>query len=396
MTRFRQQRVVLTAGCLLLTLAVVGCDVDMGSWNKARHDRAISLAVPLAAGSTVDVDTQYGAVTIAGADVTDVNVIADIFARAPTRDEARELAEQVEIRLEAIGNTLRIRATKPPLERNRSIGVSYTLTVPRQTSVVCGSSYGSLRIVNVQGSVTGRTSSGSIKAEDIEGAVDLSTSYGTVTCRRVTGQSVTLNSSSGEIDVAEVRGTLEAKTAYGRIKCTDFSDGDLDLNSSSGTITVRNATFGHCVANTSYGTVIGGRLEGKTIRLTSASGTVNVTDARAETIELSTSYGPVKARDITTGDLKAGSSSGSVNVAFTPSTPTDLKAHVKSGYGSINVATPPGFAGTVRLATDYGSVRTELPVTISGSVSKKKLNGTIGQGTGSLDLETKSGSIDLR
>jgi DUF4097 and DUF4098 domain-containing protein YvlB len=112
-------------------------------------------------------------------------------------------------------------------------------------------------------------------------------------------------------------------------------------------------------------------------------------------MELSTSYGPVKARDITTGDLKAGSSSGSVNVAFTPSTPADLKAHVKSGYGSIDVTTPPGFAGTVRLATDYGSVRTELPVTISGSVSKKRLSGTIGQGTGSLDLETKSGSIDL-
>lgn len=50
---------------------------------------------------------------------------------------------------------------------------------------------------------------------------------------------------------------------------------------------------------------------------------------------------------------------------------------------------------TLAVETSYGSVKTERPITIRGNVSKKKLNGAIGQGTGKLHLETGSGSISL-
>jgi hypothetical protein len=67
-----------------------------------------------------------------------------------------------------------------------------------------------------------------------------------------------------------------------------------------------------------------------------------------------------------------------------------------TSYGSIEFVAPPGFAGQVDLATSYGSIKTDLPITITGELTKKRLSGRIGEGKGRLRLETKSGSVNLR
>jgi len=385
-----------TGLCLLLLLATLGCDIEVGNWARARHERTVALAAPLAPGSTVDVDTRFGSVTVTGADVADCNIVAEIVASAPTEDEARQLAEQVRITAESSGSTLKIRADKPSLSHNRSIGVSYTITVPRQTNAVCHSSYGTLEIARLNGNVTAKTRSGAVEAEDIEGSVHLNTSYGSVTCKDVVGQTVTLRSSSGSITVANVKATLQAETAYGPVTCANVSADELKLKSNSGKIDISGATFNNCDAHTSYGTVTCDGLKGDAIKLHSGSGSVDLADSSADTIELSTSYGRIKAAGITTTQLTAKSSSGNVDVVCSASTPADLTADVKSGYGGIRFTAPPAFSGAVHLATSYGSVRTELPITVSGEISKKKLAGTTGDGAGVLRIETNSGSIVLK
>jgi len=50
----------------------------------------------------------------------------------------------------------------------------------------------------------------------------------------------------------------------------------------------------------------------------------------------------------------------------------------------------------VDLSTDYGSVRTALPVTVSGEITKTKITGKVGNGNGQLRLQTSSGSINLK
>ena len=114
-------------------------------------------------------------------------------------------------------------------------------------------------------------------------------------------------------------------------------------------------------------------------------------------MDLSTSYGRVQAQQITTGDLKAGSGSGTADILCSAACPPDLTAHVKSAYGNVVFTAPPGFAGRVSLSTSYGSVQTDLPVTVIGRMGdKKKIDGTIGEGAGVLRLETSSGSVTLR
>ena len=98
--------------CLCLLLVAGGCEISMGGWPQAKYERTVQKQVPLAAGSTVVTETSFGSVTVVGADVTDCNVTAKIFAQAPTEQEAQEIAEQVQIKLEQIGNTLEIMAER--------------------------------------------------------------------------------------------------------------------------------------------------------------------------------------------------------------------------------------------------------------------------------------------
>jgi len=346
--------------CLCPLLIAGGCNIHIGGdWGQAKYERTVTEQTALETGSTVIAETSYGSITVTGADVSDCNVVAVITGRAPTETEAQELAEQVSIELEKTGDILEVIAHKPQRKHNTSIGISYTITVPRQTSVQCTSSYGDIKLSNINGSTSGKTSSGKINAENIEGAVSLDTSYGSITCKNVTGNNIKVKTSSGKIKLA-------------------------------------NASFGDCNAHTSYGSISSEDLKGKSVKLHSGSGSINVTGAAVKITDISTSYGRITGRKITTSELIAKSGSGNIDIDCSESTPAEISADLITSYGSVDFQVPSNFAGKVDLSTSYGSIRTDLPITISGEISKKKLSGTVGQGNGILNLHTSSGSITLK
>lgn len=395
MKSYRSQRCAVVTLLTMSFTAISGCDLEFGDWDQARYERTVGQQGPLAANGTLDVATQAGSISVTGADVTDCNIVAEIVARAPTEEEAQQLAEQVEIKVERVADTLKVRADKPKLAHNRSIGISYTITAPRNVNVMCDSHYGGIRLANIEGTVKGKSSSGSMRAEGIAGAIDLNTSYGSITCTSIAGPSV-LRSSSGSITVTDLEGSAKIQTSYGSITCKEFSGGDLVLKTSSGKIAVSEASFLTGLAETSYGSIVGDNLKGDAIKLHSSSGNVTLTEARADVIDLHTSYGRVEARQITMAHLTADSGSGSVDVVCSPETPTDFTAEVKSSYGSVDFTTPPGFSGQVHLSTGYGRIQTTLPITLSGQISKRNITGRIGEGNGNLRIETASGSVELK
>ncbi len=382
------------AFCLLLIVA--GCDIQIGDWSKAKFERTVERKAPLPAGSTLVAKTSLGSVTITGADVTDCTVLAEITGRAPTEEQAQELAEQVEITLETVGNTMTVKADKPSTKHNRSISISYTITVPKQTHVECASSYGAITLGDISGKVSAKTSSGSIAAENVEGSADLDTSYGAVRCKNMSGGNLAVRTSSGAITAESIKGPAQLNTSYGSIICNGFAAGDIKLKSSSGTIRLTNASFGDCDAHTSYGSIDAEELKGDSIKLHSDSGGIGVTDASVDTTDMSTSYGRITCRQITTHELTARSGSGNLDVTCSEAAPPDITATLVTSYGSIDFVAPPGFAGQADLSTSYGSVKTDRPITTSGQLSKKRLQGTIGQGNGKLSLQTSSGSISLK
>ena len=362
---------------ILPFVAFSGCYVQLGGCNQAKYERTISRQLAAVAGNTLDVATSSGSIKITGADGNDCSITALVVAHAPTEQEAQELAEQVDIRSDSDGDTLKIRADQPDLTNNRSISVNYTIAVPRRMSVLAISEYGSIDVVGMQGTVKGKTSSGSMHAEGIQGPLDLATSYGSITCKGIAGPTTLLQSSSGSITVAGLKGEAKARTSYG-------------------SITLLNVSFENCLAVTDYGSVACEGFKGKAIKQRSSSGAVDLTDAQADAVDLHTSYGRVAARQITTGDLLANAGSGGIDVICSESCPANLKANAKTTYGSITFKAPRQFSGEVRLSTEYGSVHTALPITVTGGIDKKNVVGRIGEGTGTIHLETASGSIELK
>ncbi|MBN1508720.1 MAG: DUF4097 family beta strand repeat protein [Sedimentisphaerales bacterium] len=386
----------IAASLCALPFLMAGCVIHPGGWNQAKYERTVSQQAVLGTNTAIDVESRFGSITIAGAETDEFDVTATITGRAPTEEEAQELAEKTQIRLGSSGNTLQVRADTPTTGNNRSVSVSYVIAAPKRINVKCESAFGSLRVAGIEGTVAGKSSHGSIEIENIRGTVNVRTSFGSITCTNATGQMIDLQSSHGSINLADIKSSAKVQTSYGSITCEDFSDGDFHLRSGNGRITMRHGSAGECDASSSYGAVACDDFKGQTLKLSSNNGSVEATDAEAPTVGLSTSYGAVKARQVTTANVTAHSSNGSIDIVCSHACPGDLKAEVTSNYGSIDFTAPPQFAGQVHLSTHYGSVQTALPITVSGRIDKKNISGAVREGTGSIHLETGNGSVVLK
>jgi len=340
----RSMRSVMQA-CVLIAVAtgVGACNVEVHNWSRAHHERTVELQEAMADGASLMVSTASGSIDVSGQAVSEIRIVATIRGQAPTEDEARELAEATEIRIERSGGRVAIKADTPRQGNGRSVSVSYDIVVPTRTSVECHSASGSIRAAGLQGSVRADTASGSVTCENLR---------------------------AGDVNIRSTSGAVR------------FSDG---------------AEIGSCEMHTSSGRAQAERVQAERIRIGSTSGSVELKGARAQSIEMRGVSGRVEGRDIDCPTFSAESTSGSVSVEFAPSAPGDLTATLSSISGGVSVALPRDFGGRVELSTTSGSVQSEhLAITIQGRVSAKHISGTIGSGNGSLTLRTTSGSVRVR
>jgi hypothetical protein len=92
---------------------------------------------------------------------------------------------------------------------------------------------------------------------------------------------------------------------------------------------------------------------------------------------------------------EASSVNGSIRATLGSTAWTDALSF-KSVNGSVNVDLPADASTDIKVATVNGRISTAFPITVSGRVQPQRLNGTIGAGGRSLEIETVNGSITLR
>ena len=139
------------------------------------------------------------------------------------------------------------------------------------------------------------------------------------------------------------------------------------------------------------------------IRITDIAGRLNATTHNGKvtaeqisgTTELHTHNGSVICREIS-GDTQLKTHNGSIKVYYSEDAPSVCNISLITYNGGIELATPSNFSGEVKASTHNGSINTELPITVKGKVSRRKLTGTIGTGQGKLHLSTHNGSIRVR
>ncbi len=179
----------VSLACLLgLAIFLSGCTVNMGSWAmRAKYQRTVRLSAPLPSGSTFAAQTHNGSITTNGADFADCSVVATITARAETDEEARELAEKIEITLEPLGDGLTTKIKRPTHVVNKSVSVSLDVTVPNQTDLELGTHNGSIVIADISGRINATTHNGEVATERFSGTAVLETHNGPITCRETSG-----------------------------------------------------------------------------------------------------------------------------------------------------------------------------------------------------------------
>ncbi|MHC4130973.1 MAG: DUF4097 family beta strand repeat-containing protein [Planctomycetota bacterium] len=210
--------------CLVcLVYLPLGCTINLGcSYRQFTEERTDYLTSQVSPGSTLSVETDFGSITVKGADNAECKVVADITAGAPTQQEAEQILQQVKVNMVSKNNDISLNVEKPELKNNRSVGVSFEITVPENMNLDCETSFGSIEIEDIIGSINADTSFASITCLNVEGLLHLDTSYGTIDCVNITSGSIEAESSFGSINIEcspstppDIKADIE--TSYGDI-----------------------------------------------------------------------------------------------------------------------------------------------------------------------------------
>ena len=182
-------------------------------------------------------------------------------------------------------------------------------------------------------------------------------------------------SSNGGIRVTGIEGDARLRSSNGGINITDLR-GALEANTSNAGIEIRQLD-GSANLRTSNGSIRVDRVRGAFEAVTSNAGI----DARLAEID------PNRP-------IRLETSNGNINVTLEQMKGHEVRA--ASSNGSITIRLPEGTEAKVRAHTSNSSITSDFDVLVKGGLkTKTRLEGTIGDGAGLLDVGTSNGSIRL-
>jgi DUF4097 and DUF4098 domain-containing protein YvlB len=190
-------------------------------WNRNsdREQFCEERVVRIAAPRLLEVDgRENGGVSVRSWSGTGVEVRQRIQAWAPTRDEARSLAQQIRVRTDGG----RISADGPESARRRGYSVSYLILVPQRTDLRLETHNGPLAVNGVQGRMELTAQNGPVALRDVGGDVRARVQNGPLSVslagQRWNGAGLDAETTNGPITLSVPRGyaaTLTTGTVNG-------------------------------------------------------------------------------------------------------------------------------------------------------------------------------------
>lgn len=324
-------------GFLVIMTVGSGCVIDGdGGWLSGRKEfkRIVELSDPIAGAQVFSAETE-GDITVRGTDTDECQVKAIVQAWSFTTEQAKTLAEATTVLLVREGPVLKLRINKPETQSREYIGVLLDGIIPRTVAAELHTRTGNVRIANLDVAAVGHTYSNSVVQTGMQGNVKVSTNIGKVVIRNVKAGQIDLKTGSGSIDGEKLSGNLKASTDVGDVRLREVTAKRMELKTCSGSI------------------------EGK-VQVESLQGSTNVGDIEVSCL-----------RGSNTKDIQ-------------------LSTH----SGSIRLAVPQDYSAQVEVSTYSGTIHTDFPMIMKGTVNKSG-SGIIGGGEGRLDLQTTNGSITL-
>ena len=370
---------------------------------------------------TLNVADDAGDVTVTGGDVETVQVKVVKTAYDSTQARAAEEVKTIKYTIEQNGNAITLKYEIPDSMNfsNNVNTVDFIVTVPTETSVSVDTSFGAVDV------------------QDVQGAVDLSNDFGDVTAKNIAGE-LAIESNSGEINVEAVDAgdkNVEINTEFGDITLEQIKANDVSATSNSGVVTFTNIrAAGDAYIKTDFGNTVYENGSAATLKIDTNSGKIRITkvnvtkelniqndfgdieltQAMAGSYDLHTNSGGITV-DGAKGKLKAYTDFGNIEISNAKSVTLDVKTNsgtiefggslgagphkVESEFGNIDMALPTDAKLNVDLKTDFGKIKSDLPITVtlteSSNSEEDQIAGSINGGGEQLIVSTNSGGINI-
>ncbi len=133
--------------------------------------------------------------------------------------------------------------------------------------------------------------------------------------------------------------------------------------------------------------------DGVRVDISTVNGQLEVSGVTNE-VRARTVNGGITARSAG-GPVRARTVNGSINVSMgSVGNADDLEYETTNG--SVTISLPADFGAQLELSTVNGRVTTDFPITVSGTLSNRRIRGTVGDGKTRLRASTVNGSVTLR
>lgn len=183
---------------------------------------------------------------------------------------------------------------------------------------------------------------------------DNSRTHARLIVRVPSGISVRAGTGNGDMSVSGAVSEVEASSGNGRVLISGTA-GRVTARTGNGRVTVEGAR-GSVEANTGNGDV-----------------------------RVSTSSGPVNVRS-GNGDIEVSMDRLERSSAMTFTT----------GNGRISLTVPEGFGAEINGSTGSGTISTDMPIRLTGSINPRRIRGTLGNGGEPLEVRSGNGDIEIR
>ena len=386
---------------------------------SSQMEESKTLKVDAAKPLTLKITNAAGDVSITGAEVDTVQVKVVKTAYDSSQARADQEVKIIQYDIKQTGNNITFTYELPKSVNisNNVNTVDFAITVPRQTSVDMSGNMGEVSITGLQGQVAVDNSFGDVTLEQIDGALEVKTSggsvdvasvaagagnidlysgFGTITGNQLSGANVTAESDSGKLDVKNVRATQEMQLTsdFGNVSFDKGTAGKLTVSTKSGSIDITSVSVSDALAAINgFGDIHLEQVEAGSYDIQTDSGSILVDGAQGA-VKAVTGFGNITIHNAENATIQLNTKSGAVDFEGSlgegPHT-------VHSDFGNIELSLPADSALNVDLQTQFGNIRSDIPVTVTltGETEQSHQTGTINGGGSGLSASTQSGGITI-
>jgi DUF4097 and DUF4098 domain-containing protein YvlB len=187
-----------------------------------------------------------------------------------------------------------------------------------------------------------------------------------------------------------VNGAVDVRGSFAPIRVTKTQKG-AKVVAENASVTLADVG-GAAYVKTSFGLVDASRIQGE-LTVENSNGAVKASAIQGGA-SVRTSFASVSLDGIG-GRIDVDNQNGASTCAASARAGQVLPVALRSTFAPIRIYLPEGEGFQVTARTSFGKVNSEIPMTMSGSMSPDNVTGKIGNGGCELTLANSNGNIDL-